>query len=750
MVKLFNVSNRLPVTYREGKFQKSSGGLVAALEGLGSEQLDLRWIGWPGGTVEEGERTQVARQLNQEFKALPVFLSPEEMEGHYEGLSNSSLWPLLHAMPSYLKFEAGWWSVYEAVNRKFAEVVLSQAEDGDLVWVHDYQLMLVPQMLREAKPGLKIGFFLHTPFPPADVFRYFPRRSEAIVGLLGADVVGFHTFSYLRHFHEACARLVGTGADGSGGEVDQVVYEGHVSALGVFPIGINADKFEQEIASADFVQRKEKLLSSRNGRKVVLSVERLDYTKGILHRLDAIDLYLSRLELEARDKVEFIFVSVPTREKVEDYRDLRQEVELRIGRLNGKYATLHNSPIHFIHGTVDFPDLVALYATADVALVTPLIDGMNLVAKEFIAAHADEQGVLVLSEFAGAAEEMVSALHVNPHDPTAVADAIGTALAMSDAEKRARAVPMRRRVMQEDARFWAKNFVDALSVSRPLGDGVTTAVASSPAAQTARQRAAALQDLVTTRLRHALREKQGAAMLLDYDGTLREIVRDPTGASPTPETRRLLDRLAAAPGVEVAVVSGRTREDLELFLGHYPFALVAEHGAAVRAASPVASWTEIAPDAPQTWKDPVMAVLRSYERLTPGSFIEVKRTGLVWHYRNADRDLGEFRARRLVGDLATATANLTVNVRHGKKIVEIGDASVSKGAAAKRLLGERAFGFVLCAGDDTTDETFFQPPPTPDAITIKVGPGQTAAKYRLGTPGELRRLIEEALNHVVM
>ena len=716
---LVNVSNRLPVTLTGDTIKKSSGGLVAALEGLSRDEYEARWIGWPGGVVEPERQQETARRLTEEQGCTPVFLTAEEEAAFYEGFSNSSVWPLLHYMPDYLRYEPGWWEAYQAINRRFADQTLATAAEGSLVWVHDYQLLLVPAMLRAARPDLRIGFFLHTPFPAYDVFRCHPRRRELVEGMLGADLVGFHTLGYLRHFRSAALRLLDTAA-----EVTHVrAADGRRVALGVYPIGIHAAKFDETLDQPGHAARQEKFRATFQGKQIVLSVERMDYTKGILHRLEAVDCYLAGLE--DRDGIKFIFVSVPSREGVEEYQELRADVESRIGRLNGKYATLHNSPIHFIHGSVEFADLCALYSIADAGLVTPLVDGMNLVAKEFLACQRDRFAPLILSEFAGAAEELVGALLVNPYDPPTVAANVARALAMSDEERGQRGQPMHARVMEYDAAWWARSFIEDLSAPtgvRPTGGG--------DAAEMSR------------RLREAVGQGRKVLLFLDYDGTLREIVANASEAYPTDELQALFAGLAARANVEVVIVSGRRGEDLEKFAGGYPFGLVAEHGAGTRRAGEKTwAWDEDG----SAWKSDVRRVLSLYEQATPGSHIEEKRTSLVWHYRQADEQFGAWKARQLGEELATLTADAPVRVRHGKKIVEVVSTQVNKGAAVGRRLQEEDGDWVaLCAGDDSTDESMFALR-TERLFTVKVGPGSTGAEYRVEDSAAMVALLRNAL-----
>ena len=722
---LINVSNRLPVTLGKDKITKSSGGLVAALEGLSADEYDAKWIGWPGSAVEPDKQPEVERTLIEEHGCIPVFLTDAEAEAHYEGFSNSSVWPLLHYMPNYLRYEPGWWEEYRKVNQRFADKVLATARDGDLVWVHDYQLLLVPAMLKAARPGLRVGFFLHTPFPAYDVFRCHPRRRELVEGMLGADLLGFHTFGYLRHFRSTAAHLLAVET-----EITRVrTADGHRALLGVYPIGINAAKFDETLDDPGQHERQEKFRQTFQGKQLVLSVERMDYTKGILHRIEAVDCYLAGLE--DRNRVKFMFVSVPSREGVEDYQDLREDVEARIGRLNGKYATLHNSPIHFIHDSVEFAELCALYSIADAAIVTPLIDGMNLVAKEFLACQRDHAAPLILSEFAGAAEELFGALLVNPYDAPAVAEAIRQALAMPEEERRARTAPMRERVMRYDAGRWARRFIEELAAAGESEGGPYAPDGTADLAE------------ANDRLRGTLGSGQRVAMFLDYDGTLRELERDPAAARPNPALRRLLDALAAQAGLAVTIISGRVPDDLDAFFGSYPFGLVAEHGASVRLPG-AGSWEQRDEQVDYGWKALVLPILRLYEEATPGSFVEEKRTSLVWHYRRVDAEYGSWKAKQLAETLGAITANTPVQVRHGRQIVEIVSSQVSKGMAASRILdglpeGQRP-ALVLCAGDDTTDESLFTMG-WENLLSVKVGDGSTAAHYRAADPADFRRFL---------
>jgi trehalose 6-phosphate synthase/phosphatase len=717
---LINVSNRLPVTVQEDQITKSSGGLVAALDGLPEEQFKTKWIGWPGAAFPDKNRQrEIEQKLSEEYGCVPVFLNEEEAIGFYEGFSNSSIWPLLHYLPNFLRYEPAWWDHYQNVNRTFAEKVLEVAQEGDLVWVHDYQLMLVPAILRAVAPDLKIGFFLHTPFPAYEIFRCHPRRSELMAGMLGANRIGFHAFGYLRHFSSTVQRLLGIETG-----LTHIANEQHMAALGVYPIGINARKFQDTLDSKEFHERQEEFRLGHQGKRLVISVERMDYTKGILRRLEAIDNFLANSPED--NDVRFLFVSVPSREGIEEYQQLVQEVESRVGQLNGKYATLVDSPIHFVHASVPFVDLCALYALADAALITPLVDGMNLVAKEFIACQQEKGGSLILSEFAGAAEELFNAFLVNPYDSAAVAGTLKQALALPEGERRERIRPMREHVLRYDAKHWARSFIDDLMSS------------ATKDARTAKGDIKEVRELVG----RALAGGKRIALFLDYDGTLREIERQPNAAKPTPELEELLHRLSQHPNLDVTILSGRSQENLEAFLGAYPVRLIAEHGAAWR--PPVhKEWDRLDKNLNYAWKEELLPILRIYEQATPGSFIEEKHSSIVWHYRKADEEFGSWKANQLTEDLSALTANHPIKVRHGKKMVEVTAAENNKGAAVTRVLEQNNnYGAILCAGDDLTDESMFELN-IPRLLTIKVGRGASQARFRVTDPAAFRKLLDD-------
>jgi trehalose 6-phosphate synthase/phosphatase len=461
--RLLIVSNRLPVTaYRSEdgvSLTPASGGLATGMRPF-HEASDGLWIGWPGDVSQyslpervELDRTLAARGI------VPVHLTNDQVDRYYHGFSNRVLWPLFHYLIDRVPAHAAGWDAYEEVNKAFADAVARVYEPGDVIWIHDYQLMLLPSMLRQRLPHARIGFFLHVPFPSAEVFRILPWRREVLNGLLGADLIGFHISAYMRHFVEAVQQVVGAGAG-----VDHVRVGKHEVGLGAFPMGVDAAHFATMAVDDDVRAAAAAIRSDAGDRQIVLGVDRLDYTKGIPRRLEAIERLL-RARPEYADRMRYIQVAVPSRGEVDSYQRFKRQVEESIGRINGLCSTLRSTPIHYVYQSVSLRELVALYAAADVMLVTPLRDGMNLVAKEFVASRVNDDGVLVLSEFAGAAAELSGAVMVNPYDVDQVEESLHNALSMSATERRTRMRSLRERVCHYDVHRWASEFLDRLDRS---------------------------------------------------------------------------------------------------------------------------------------------------------------------------------------------------------------------------------------------------------------------------------------------
>lgn len=448
------VSNRLPV-HRvtedgESRWKTSAGGLVSALKPI-LQGVDSTWIGWTGAPADAPEPFVVDGIRN-----LAVPITATEIKEFYEGFANRTIWPLYHDAIRSPEFRREWWHAYTEINQRFARAAAQAAAPNSLVWVHDYHLQLVPAMLRELRPDVRIGFFLHIPFPPQELFAQLPWRKQLLEGMLGADVIGFQARVASENFEQLCRRYLGIKSRGSALEVG-----GHQVICREFPISIDFARFD-ELARSDEVAREMRELKRRlDGRRVILGVDRLDYTKGIDIRIEAFCDLLRSGACSTENSV-FVQVAVPSREKVEEYQELRSEIEELIGRVNGEFGEVGRTPIHYLHQTVSPAELVALYRTADVMAVTPCRDGMNLVAKEFVASRTDESGVLVLSEFTGAAHELTDAVLVNPHDIDGVAAAMSAAFSMDPAEQTTRMRSLREVVRNNDVHRWARSFYKEL------------------------------------------------------------------------------------------------------------------------------------------------------------------------------------------------------------------------------------------------------------------------------------------------
>ncbi len=718
MSRLLIVSNRLPVTVRvehgAPNVSRSAGGLATAMRGP-HERLDSLWIGWPGdlSKLAPDVRAAVDEKLRA-MRTVPIHLSSLEVSRYYDGFSNGVLWPLFHYLLEKVHLDARRdWEVYQAVNERFADVVAEQYRPGDTVWVHDYQLTLVPRLLRKRIPDARIGFFLHIPFPSSEVFRLLPWREQVLRGLLGADLIGFHTAAYRHGFAFSAARVLGLEPD-----VDALQYEDRTIRLGIHPIGIDAREFERLAELPNVRADADQIRSMAAGRKIVLGIDRLDYTKGIGRRLLAVERFFER-NPEQRSKVRYVQLAVPTREKVEAYAEFRRTVNEMVGRINGAYGTISGVPIHFLHRSVSPEQLTALYRAAHVMLVTPLRDGMNLVAKEYVACRPECDGALILSEFAGAADELGDALLVNPYDIDHVAAALERALTMTPDEQTARMRALRRQVFTQDVHRWAQDFLAALAPGAVARRGEVPPVPAAAAID-------------------RLRAARELVLFLDYDGTLVPIAPTPELAAPDDALRALLRALAARPGVHLHVVSGRSRDDLDRFLGDLPITLHAEHGFWTKLAG--AEWVPLR-DPSSPWKEEVRPILQSFAERTGGAFVEEKATSLAWHYRLADLELASVRLRELRLALVDVLRAHDLENLPGSKVLEVRPRGIHKGQVVQRALRDVPNdAMILAVGDDRTDEDIFAALPR-DAVSIRVGEGPSAATYRVAAPSDVRKIL---------
>lgn len=724
MQRLLIISNRLPVSVEKRKrglrFEPSIGGLATGLKSF-YKSYNSTWIGWPGINLEkikEEQQDVEARLLSE--GCYPVFLSQDEIEDYYHGFCNKTIWPLFHYYPSYTVYSKDLWEAYERVNRVFADAVAEVAEHGDTIWIHDYQLMLLPKLIRERLPGATIGFFLHIPFPSFEIFRLLPWRIQILEGLLGTDLIGFHTYDYAQHFLNSVHRLLGY-EDTMG----QIIFTDRLIKADVFPMGIDYEEYSS-YARDWRVQREVSKLRERVGNcKIILSIDRMDYTKGIPQRLEAFSLFLE-MNPQYRERVILFLVVVPSRIKVEHYAALKKQIDELVGAINGKYGSIGFTPIQYVYRSLPFHSLIALYNMADVALITPLRDGMNLIAKEYIAAKTDGKGVLILSETAGAAKELGEAIIINVNNQEEIVQALEEALAMPEEEQIERNRIMQKRLQRYNVMQWANDFIDRLLYTKKLQQEME---------------AKALNHEARMKLVSDFQRSNQRLMLLDYDGTLVPFAGKPEKAKPGEEITELLRKLTKSPKNEVVIISGRDKATMEKWFGDLNTGLVAEHG--VWNKEKGKEW-EMIETLSSDWKEEVLPILELCVDRTPGSFVEEKEFSLAWHYRKADHRLGDVRARELVNDLLNLTANLNLQVLEGSKVVEVKNAGVNKGRAALRWISKKTWDFILAVGDDLTDEDVFKVLPA-TAWSIKVRFSASAARFNLTSPSQVRALLEEML-----
>jgi trehalose 6-phosphate synthase/phosphatase len=729
--RLVVVSNRLPFQLLEKNktitLKQSDGGLVSALksffEGENSQNFSSKW--WIGSAEFPEKRWKKYKDQNKKktaFDVEPLFLDTKMYGKYYNGFCNATLWPLFHYFPSIVEFDESTFQAYEEVNRIFAHHILSFLQPDDILWIHDYQLMLVPGMVREQRPDITIGFFLHIPFPSFEIFRMLhrPWKEKIVNGLLGADLIGFHTHEYVQHFLKTVQMV--TGFDH---QFRTILLNDRLVKADLFPLGVDFEKFHNASQRKDVIAERSSILANFQDKKIIFSVDRLDYTKGITHRLSGFEAFLE-LYPEWREKVVFILVVVPSRQIVSKYNERRKLIEEQVGRLNGKYSTLKWQPIIYRYNHLSFTELTALYDVSDVGLITPLRDGMNLVAKEYVASQQD-RGVLILSELAGAANEMGEAIQVNPMDKNDVAQAILAGLTMPLDEQQNKIKILQKRLSEYTVIDWVNDFLKQLEDVKEQQQAQATKHLSNT-------------DL--TSIGESFKRSQKRHLFLDYDGTLVPYARHPKLAIPNKDLIGLLSILSSDRKTEATIISGRDSVTLEQWFHHLPINLVAEHGASVRRRN--GEWQHIQ-DVDQSWKPLIRPTFELFTQRSPGSLIEEKNQTLAWHYRNVDPELGFIRSRELLDNLHHLLRNTSLQLIDGNKVIEIRMAGVDKGTVARRFLVEQEYDFILAVGDDKTDEDMFRAL-ADKAVTIKIGPGNTAAHFSLSNQVEVIRLLNQLVN----
>ncbi|KAF7112679.1 hypothetical protein RHSIM_RhsimUnG0206600 [Rhododendron simsii] len=790
--RLLVVANRLPVSaVRRGEeswsLEISAGGLVSAL--LGVKEFEARWIGWAGVNVPDEAGQRALTKALAEKRCIPVFLDEDIVHQYYNGYCNNILWPLFHylglpqedRLATTRSFQSQF-AAYKKANQMFADVVNQHYEEGDVVWCHDYHLMFLPKCLKEYNSKMKVGWFLHTPFPSSEIHRTLPSRSELLRAVLAADLVGFHTYDYARHFVSACTRILGLE-----GTPEGVEDQGRLTRVAAFPIGIDSDRFIRALEVPQVQEHIRELKERFAGRKVdtvllasilvnfscsidklpkvnqthakrcavvrprvhmawwyrvMLGVDRLDMIKGIPQKILAFEKFLEE-NSSWRDKVVLLQIAVPTRTDVPEYQKLTSQVHEIVGRINGRFGTLTAVPIHHLDRSLDFHALCALYAVTDVALVTSLRDGMNLVSYEFVACQDSKKGVLILSEFAGAAQSLgAGAILVNPWNITEVAASIGQALNMSAEEREKRHWHNFVHVTTHTAQEWAETFVSELN------DTVVEAQLRI------RQVPPSLP--VNDATEHYL-QSNNRLLILGFNATLTEPVDTPgrRGGDQIremdlklhPELKETLTALCSDPKTTIVVLSGSGRSVLDDNFGQYNMWLAAENGMFLRFTK--GDWMTTMPEhLNMEWVDSVKHVFEYFTERTPRSHFEPRETSLVWNYKYADLEFGKLQARDMLQHLWTGPiSNASVDVVQGSRSVEVRAVGVTKGAAIDRILGEivhskfisTPIDYVLCIGHflgkDEDVYTFFEPELPSDTLGAA---SRTKVTDTIKLPGERR------------
>jgi len=716
--RLIIVSNRLPVTVdEENGVQQASGGLITAINSyLENQSLDMYsdvfWAGVPGST-EEVWSNAVENITNSSFTYIPVFPPQADYDGYYNGHSNSVIWPLFHYFPSYANYNANSYDAYLKINELFAETLLRDLQPNDTVWVHDYHLLPLCALLRRERPDITIGFFLHIPFPSFEIFRLLPKKwqEDVLKGMLGADLIGFHTIDYASHFLQSILMVLGLDNDRH-----LINYDNRLIKVDVFPISIDFKKFINAYEDEKVVALRNAFYKEMSGRKIIFSVDRLDYTKGVQNRLEGYEYFL-RQNPQYHEKVVFIMVIVPSRDTIATYAEKKKGIDEQISRINSEIGNIHWVPVIYQYNHLVFEEMIALYTACDLALITPLRDGMNLVSKEFVASRKDKKGVLIISEMAGAARELTDALMINPNDISEIADKIKCGLEMSEEEQMYRMDTMQKRISSYDVKAWADDFMTELKAIKEKQQPFKIK----------------FMDVETrTNLYKTYQSATRRLLLLDYDGTLVSFSANPALAIPDEALLKLLKKLCEIPENDVFLISGRSSAWLEKNFGQLPINLIAEHGARYKWKNN--EWaTEIQTN--NEWKSQVHNIMDIYVRRCANSFVEEKDFSMVWHYRNANVEQGKLRALELSSELNEYIHNRNLQVLMGNKIVEVRQSGINKGTSINNVIEKENYDFIFAVGDDKTDEDMFRAlVDRNNTFTIKVGTDASYAKYNLHTP----------------
>ena len=730
-MRLLFVSNRLPIkANKDGDqwtFQPTVGGLATGLNAyLNSpkndrfKKEDCIWIGWPGVNVEGEDQKVLEKQMLEEHNQYPVFLSESAMDHFYLGFCNKTIWPLFHYFPTYAEYEEKYWDEYVQVNEIFMNAVLDVMQEGDVLWIHDYHLLLLPAMIRKKFPKASIGFFLHIPFPAYEVYRLIPSqwRSEILQGMLGSDVVGFHTHEYAQYFERCCLRLLGYE-----NSLDMITAGDREVLADAFPMNIDFESFYETAQLPESLEAGEELLNSMDNCHLILSIDRLDYSKGIINRLKAFEFFLENYP-EWRNKVVLMLVVVPSRVQVESYQFMKKSIDELVGNINGNYGTMTWMPIVYQYKSLSFKPLTSLFKACKIALITPIRDGMNLIAKEFIASKTDQKGVLILSEMAGATYEMPEALIINPNNMREIADTLNEALLMPEEEQIKRNKALQARLRRYDVVKWADEFLNKLIMVNEHQDSLRTRL---------------FADEQKENFKKAFFAADKRILFMDYDGTLVSFAKRPELAVPTPELLDIMKKLSKDDKTDVIIISGRDRFSLTSWFEGMEIDFAAEHGVWIREDN--AEW-QMLKNIDNSWKPSILSIFDKFTDKLPGTFAEEKEYAVVFHYRNADPELASQKVKDLVDELINHTSNSELQMLQGNKIIEVRHSAINKGNAGIHWLSKKDYDFIAAFGDDHTDEDLFKALPE-NAHSIKIGMAKTAANFNVADNGKILELLKE-------
>ncbi|HWQ95824.1 MAG TPA: bifunctional alpha,alpha-trehalose-phosphate synthase (UDP-forming)/trehalose-phosphatase, partial [Candidatus Methylomirabilis sp.] len=701
-------------------------GLSAYIDSMKNSSLiesKYIWIGWPGITVEDNKQKEELKSIAlSNFNAYPIFLSKKTMDKFYYGFCNKTIWPLFHYFPSYTVYDEDSWKSYKYVNEKFCEAIMEIIKPDDIVWIHDYHLMLLPGLLKKKSSDNPVGFFLHIPFPSFEIFRLLPKKwqKDLLEGILGADLAGFHTHEYTQYFLRCVLRIMGYEHN-----MGRIISQDKIIKAETFPMGIDFQKFHNNINSDQVKREEDKFDKLLANYRIILSIDRLDYTKGLINRLLSYEIFLDRYK-QWHKKLILLLIVVPSRIGVEYYQQNKKEIDELVGRINGRFGSIDWTPISYQYKFLPFSSLLALYKRSDIALITPLRDGMNLVSKEYIASRTDKTGVLILSEMAGASKELGEAIIINPNNTEEITEALREALEMPEEEQIRRNNIMQERLKCYDVVKWAHDFIDDLL---SIGE------------EQKRFNARLLNYKVKEQMKTDFNRARRRLILLDYDGTLVPLYSSPQMAVPNRDTLNILMSYLKDMRNEIVLLSGRDKDTLERWFGLPNINIVAEHGILIKEKN--CDWS-IVKQLNDQWKTKIIPLLRLYVDRVPGSLIEEKNFSIAWHYRKSDPEQGSQQAKELMDTLVNLTANIDVQVMQGKKVVEIRSAGFNKGTAGMYWISKNEYDFILAIGDDFTDEDLFKILPD-TAYSIRVGITQSYARFNLHNHIEVIELLKQMI-----